>query len=469
VEVDAAKPLATNEIFLVFFCSPATMVQNSLNKRPKVKSMVRQTMDSSSVFLFLGIVSLFGVGMRLYVDPQSWKVPPSGDALLSVNSKAYHGDNFVRDSDFENHRPRFVFVMGLENSGHELLQELAMISPGLKRLQELDIHPSDTQALGNLIYHKESGSKSQMKELTEEANKNQNQHFAKKENGLKLDLKDPVQRATLAQNKDHRRGLGIPNKIKLSQYQPSTARVNYDVPSLWGSPCHKRNAGHNLTVVQQDLIRILQTIEKKAATTMPMTTPPVNILFNIIRSVDGTVLSYPHLTGHCRPLQYPNLDVWYNVCEKAGVLCSHVYIHREDPYQILAMVESRNQDANILRSIQIYTNMLNTMYMQMSLNANRTLGCIDLFDGHQTDSDGPSWKVQVANLMGWTSPNDYADVFEQARNGSLEEERHQNMVMAEHDLVPSTLRSHFDSMARANDMARELCQRIVRQRMPYRH
>jgi hypothetical protein len=198
--------------------------------------------------------------------------------------------------------------------------------------------------------------------------------------------------------------------------------------------------------------------------------PPVNILFNIIKSVDGTVLSYPHLTtGHCRPLQYPNSDIWYDVCERAGVLCSHVYIYRKDPYQILAaLATSRNYDANILRSIHIYTNMLNSMHMQMSLNADRTLGCIEMFDDeNKTASDDPSWKDQVAILMGWTLPNnDYADMFEQALNSSFEQ-RQQNTLMAENDLVPPTIRAHFDSMAKANDRAREMCQRIVRRRIPY--
>lgn len=45
-------------------------------------------------------------------------------------------------------------------------------------------------------------------------------------------------------------------------------------------------------------------------------------------------MSYPHYGSPSRSLQYPDLHLLYRACDAANVACGHVYLHR-DPYDIM--------------------------------------------------------------------------------------------------------------------------------------
>jgi hypothetical protein len=121
-------------------------------------------------------------------------------------------------------------------------------------------------------------------------------------------------------------------------------------PSLWGSMDSCAVGGHGAMFethqqddeegngvgtlsVEEKTVELLKAIERKARLAQegegeeengqqhPQEERIVTIPFNVLRTL-YTMASYPHLQGPCRGLKYPDLDLWYHVCERAGVNAS---------------------------------------------------------------------------------------------------------------------------------------------------
>jgi hypothetical protein len=60
---------------------------------------------------------------------------------------------------------------------------------------------------------------------------------------------------------------------------------------------------------------------------------PANCLFPDRERIHG-MLSCPQFNGPCRQLTYPNLDVWYDSCDAAGVQCQHMGFETDDMRRI---------------------------------------------------------------------------------------------------------------------------------------
>jgi hypothetical protein len=70
--------------------------------------------------------------------------------LVSRNNdvKNTHADHKSRDIKS---KIKILFVMGIEGTGHQLFEELALVSPALQRMHDLQIHPQDIKNLSTLV------------------------------------------------------------------------------------------------------------------------------------------------------------------------------------------------------------------------------------------------------------------------------------------------------------------------------
>jgi hypothetical protein len=327
---------------------------------------------------------------------------------------------------------RFLFVIGLEGTGHHLLQSMASQSPAIEQLREMNIYPTMTKRLGKLLYG------------------------------------DP----------------DPPPESRTSDHRPSP-------PSLWGSMDSCAVGGNGATFethhqhddevvndrgkpsVEEKLIELLRAIERKANSAQARGEEDdrqqpqqqqqrvVTIPFNVLRTL-FTMASYPHLQGKCRGLRYPDLDLWYHVCERAGVKCEHVYIHR-DPYEILYSTNVKrknNRSKTPLYVIHLYKSMLSIIYAQLAAHANRTVGCYGMFARGNNVSQ---WKYQVGDLLGWTDKSAYDEFF---ANEYSPPKPNGNLTQYKRELAQPAYASAMQSLVTLNDRVKQLCESTATAPMP---
>jgi hypothetical protein len=238
---------------------------------------------------------------------------------------------------------RFVFTIGIEGTGHHLVQSMVMAkqSPLLRRLKQVKIYPEWTRRMSDLLY---SNS-----------------------------YKEP---------------------------RPTT---------LWGSmtACHPQDG---IALVEDQLIDVLQTIEGMAKNASGSVSPGIlNIPFNTMATFPSMV-SYPQMMNKCRQLEYPDLDLFYLVCDRANVQCDHIYVYR-DPYEVLYSTTIKrkfNRDLHLLPIIHMYKSMLKVIHTQLADHANRTFGCFGMFERGQESQ----WKYQLGEILGWSNRTEYDRFFD---------------------------------------------------------
>jgi hypothetical protein len=207
---------------------------------------------------------------------------------------------------------KFVLFLGIEGTGHHFWQDLVKESPIFEGVKAHGLHPEFTKRLtGNLYSHKKSRWK-----------------------------------------------------------------------GLWSAPCKWADSDPtpNTTAIHVELVATLEAMmdlvetqnKKRDSTRKEAITFPVNFLAT---GDDFGVASYPGFLKPCRPLQYPNLDIWYEACLEAKVLCEHVYIFR-DPYAVIrSTTENRKINKDKLEAIHLYTTLLHILYSQLSMFPDRLAGC----------------------------------------------------------------------------------------------
>ena len=147
----------------------------------------------------------------------------------------------------------------------------------------------------------------------------------------------------------------------------------------------------------------------------------------------SSMISYPNLHGRDRALQIFNLDVFFNACADAKVICKHVIIYR-DPYDVIqSTTVNRAFNHNIYNAIRLYTSAMQQIHSQMVSHPDGNMGCFGFLDveGHELRQD---WE-QFGNLFGWGSFESFMDhanmITKKNRTPMLEEMRA--------NLIPSRL------------------------------
>ena len=130
--------------------------------------------------------------------------------------------------------------------------------------------------------------------------------------------------------------------------------------------------------------------------------------FHIAINANGChdrMASYPSNLNENRHLDTPNVDIFYDACEKAQVNCKHIYLYR-DPYDIISSTTvKRKFNADSREAIRTYTLMSQYIYSQLSYYSDKTLLCFGPLDVHgykrQTDWD------KFGLIFGWKSADDF--------------------------------------------------------------
>jgi len=301
-----------------------------------------------------------------------------------------------------NTRVRLVFFVGLEGTGHHLMKAIVSQSPALDRLRQLKIHYPLTSLMQESFHHE----------------------------GKKIGLFN-----VHCQEKG-----GDVNITQMEQKAVDTLIAMRDITEENKSPNDGKRKPRR---ADDEGYQKPEELEHVAV--------PVNTLQSSPHSGE---MSYPNFHGACRKLNYPNLDLFYQVCHKARVDCQHVYIYR-DPYAILKSTTVKrdfNQN-NRAAAMHLYISMLHIIQSQLATYASHTAGCYGMLE----DQAGNDWWGNVRDLFGWKNQTSF-DLHTKAQfykpHHSMTNEQRQ-------ELVPPPLQVYMDSWLRAHRRTIQLCQEMV--------
>ena len=193
-------------------------------------------------------------------DPHLLPCPP---VLHSVDSAA--GTKTPDNQKKKKGAPTFVFVVGLEGTGHHLHNLLVGQSPHHVTLGQLQLHES-ILSVSQLLF----GS------------------------------------------------MGL-----MTVHCLETSPNLVPVPANATDRCAKLDT----QCLYRELVKELQHIHSVVTTSQ--TDPSLLVYVNTNSIMKTSMGSYPSFQHLCRPLQYPILDLYYDACEDAGVDCRHVYLYRD--------------------------------------------------------------------------------------------------------------------------------------------
>jgi hypothetical protein len=138
---------------------------------------------------------------------------------------------------------------------------------------------------------------------------------------------------------------------------------------------------------------------------------------NIPLNADGYVSnqgSYPQDNDSCRMRKYPDLALLYEVCKAARVECRHAYLTTSVEALLysaapapLSTTQARHPFLlKPLKDIFLYTTLLDIQFAQIAYFPNQTIACLDLSsdgdDSNQVDAAGmsTSWQSAVNQMFG---------------------------------------------------------------------
>ena len=264
------------------------------------------------------------------------------------------GRQFSQGNDENNYNnniggPTFVFVMGIEGSGHHLINSLLAKSPYINIIRKLNM----------------CGKNKELYKLSAEF----------------MDYRNPgLMKPYGARNK---------NKQK-NDY------VDFDA--------HYNKVVELLQTISQKIINNDSSDDKSI-----QHNHNINIAINANSCAAPSMLSYPSFLGIDRSLQNFNMDLFYSACYDANVNCKHMYLYR-NPYDILKSTTlNRPFNDNISNGIRLYTSVLQQIHSQMVSYPNRNLGCFGFLDvnGYQSTED---W-IRFGNLFGFETNNNTTNDF----------------------------------------------------------
>lgn len=232
---------------------------------------------------------------------------------------------------------------------------------------------------------------------------------------------------------------------------------------VWVAHC--RGRAQDLTSGYQETVRLMQQIHGRFAQDREKTLAEGKEYHTgtIFLGVMDIKVSYPFGFDGCRPLRYPNLDIFDEACQQAGVLCEMALLYR-DPYAIVHSNQRRKFDKHLPKAIHLYTSMNLILQMQLARFANRTAGCWGLFetdDGSSTESFGRAlgfFNQNVRNNNNTDNENSHPNDWDAYRSLVM---RHKPPMSEEQkrELIPPNYQLYMDSLLRTHQDVLEQCQR----------
>ena len=363
-------------------------------------------------------------------------------------------------SSSSSYETKFVFVLGLEGTGHHFVSNIVEESPTYKYLQKIGIHPRLTRQLMSTLF--QSGP--------------------------------------------------FPNKGLISGTCPiggggggggggGAPQVNLPTPNMTQLVLNFQKTLHSIHNEIETNVHKEQQQEQQqqqhGTLYYPVNVMKLETTSSISRPSDGVssptdtgaagMLSYPNSGGPCRSLSYPNMDVILEACNNNNYMkkkiqdggeaaasfsfsCQIVYLYR-DPYYVLSSTIRRgyNSDKSLIEAIHLYTTQLHILYAQMSIVPPKTvIGCWNLYD-HSISSSYGDWKQTMGPILGWMDDHDENDNGggnkqpSTTRRSQLQDVY--NKVYREPNPIPSKLykqigsqlETYMDSFIRIHNQVIQLC------------
>ncbi len=294
----------------------------------------------------------------------------------------------------------FQFLVGLEGTGHHLHQQLYKGSPAHKRLKAYGLL-DDISDLLKLLWNREDPSKGLWSATCALANEEEEEGKWWKQENENID----------------------------------------------GDKIFNNLVGH------------LKSLEAKARNSVERDTSIMSPEEKLVIAVNsGSIfnqevapfLSYPLQSGPCRALQYPILDIFYEACDAASVLCKHVVSFR-DPYRVLKSTSMNRNFASRHVQLQTLHSMLGIIQGQMLSHPDRIVAC------WESDMGVDGGASDLGAMFGWKNPAKFEKFYEKI---FLEPS-----VLNDEDRLEITketqLEVYMNSMVRDMAKVKDLCKQQV--------
>lgn len=432
-------------------------------------------MRSSRLVRILMLVTIGGfVPLFLYQRLLSWEESTTTAAISS----------FPKSGPLQNFHSyvTFVFVMGLEGTGHHLISALADKAPATEWLRRAGIHPNMTFELGLTltdddtydglwnVHCKTTGSMTAIGG-TSSTKKSLNPYLVQRAKiagiGRLLSSSLPVSSASNI-TYSHSVTVGETTTTTLAN---STVKQPRDLQATIN---HRGNIEPDVTTLMDRVVHAMRHIEDMARTyhETEQSVTPSTAKTLLVNTWDSSSIpgwdrvgqgSFPTFKGDCRKLNYANLDLWYEACTLARVDCRHVFLYR-DPYAILKSTTARRRfNPTMLSAIHLYTSHLSVIMALLAAHPDKTIGCWGLLDASplssKNDEDLPGGWTNFYQLLGWDTHQEFQDtlapIYHPSRtNNSMSDEEKKQVVS---DKLAPYLRSFY----RRHEATIALCQQEV--------
>jgi len=260
------------------------------------------------------------------------------------------------------------------------------------------------------------------------------------------------------------------------------------------------DARESFDEVVQSMKSIVNQTKLVLAEALRLGTPQTQPVRLVVNGGAGRMqmASYPYNKGDCRSLHYPILDLFYQACQQADasyvltgdasvhVQCGHVYLYR-DPYAILqSTLRNRPMNTDVTQAMHLYTSMLYIIHGQFTKFGNGrydsinhepassagahlsgTRACLGFFDGSSNNNVTFSSTNQrylwgpLSRLVGW---QDDPLAFQKVVEGLYRPPKVITQATKD-DLVPEHLSMYMTAFLEAHDMVLDLCRRQEAQNM----
>jgi hypothetical protein len=236
--------------------------------------------------------------------------------------------------------------------------------------------------------------------------------------------------------------------------------------ALWSAPCRWDDTGPvaNVTDIEVSLINLLQSMKNRVQDQIKKSSDEVVLVpVNLLPGGGDKLgmMSYPSFREPCRELQYPNIHVWYGICDKAGVQCDHVYIFRNPWSVIKSTTINRPINKHVLQAIHLYTTQLQILHSQLLLNPGRVAGCWD----YDTALSPTQWKDEVEPLLHFGEQALYGaalkKIYIKPSVPTTKEEREQ--------VVPNEFQPYMTTMVQLHETVVSTCHELKQQRYSIDH
>lgn len=285
-----------------------------------------------------------------------------------------------------NSKVQFIFTMGLEGTGHHLMGDIVQASPAMQQLtdEKFRIWPDLARRAQRLLFQDYNNTKIDKK--TRSSTSTSSHHHGKPTRNL---TSVGLWNAHCAPRKD---AASLEERlIERLELIEETATESLE-RSRRRRRRRRKVKNYNQTMDDYDYDYDYDTEEEDEDDRSPLVFP-INTLSTLS---DYGEVSYPNFRGDCRPLNYPDLNLWYNACRKAEVDCLHVYLYRH-PMEIINSVVRRGFGTMDASNMQMYIVDLRVMANQLRMYANRTLGCFGFFEAGERHS----WIEALQDLWKW--------------------------------------------------------------------